>query len=289
VSESPASRRPKIQSLIAKPENPHSSRKYLGEERAVLAAPLAVQRVVGSHSRLPRPRRRCAGTAAGTPRAARPRRRPRSTSKRAFSMELHARCLTHAMAWRCTPRTRAARARPRGRGLRRRSPGLGPTPGGAARSRTHPRRGRHPRSATRYRWRRRCALRARGPRPPRGPSRPGSRWPGPITTPRGPSEKAKPGMPRRSTRAAGKGPLVVAASPRSPSPAQNGGPRRGTRASHRRHGLEQAGDHLGDRCAPLHRAHRRSPCPAPSTMARRVVGTPAPALSSAAQPAATSG
>jgi hypothetical protein len=35
-----------------------------------------------------------------------------STENRAFSIELHAKCFTQAMAWRCTPRVRAAPSSP---------------------------------------------------------------------------------------------------------------------------------------------------------------------------------
>ena len=39
-----------------------------------------------------------------------------STEKRAFSMELAAKCFTHAMAWRCTPRVSAAPSSPTWKG-----------------------------------------------------------------------------------------------------------------------------------------------------------------------------
>jgi hypothetical protein len=46
-----ASRRPKMKSEMTKPSHPHSSRRIVGEQRLVLAAPLAVDRVVGAHHR----------------------------------------------------------------------------------------------------------------------------------------------------------------------------------------------------------------------------------------------
>ena len=92
VTDGPASRRPKIQSLMTKPSKPHSSRSTSVSSVAALPAPLAVDRVVGAHH---------GGHAlVDDPLEVREvhlverhaRRPSTSTLKRAFSIELQAKC-----------------------------------------------------------------------------------------------------------------------------------------------------------------------------------------------------